>query len=227
MANPVVTLDLTTFPTLGYAKLTWTNANKGANWYAWRVYRRLTGGTWYLVKEYLVDTASYEFHDFLIATDVAEEWVVVRTFLVGSVITEEAKTPTVSGTPNSDNYWLIHPFNEPDTFLIYQVTSDDFTEEGEMVELKIQGRGRKFDHGTTWGVRGTISCQLRDRTGLSARAQLLRLRLAKENQWFYWLRNPFGDLWRVTIGDIQGGRIAGVGTQEFTDVTFTYAETAA
>lgn len=62
-------------------------------------------------------------------------------------------------------------------------------------------------------------------TGLyTARQQAKALSTLKNERSFLYLRNPFGDIWKIAPGNIGGGRIAGVGTSEFTDVTIPYQE---
>lgn len=228
MANPVLTVSTSSYASSGFVRLTWTNANKGVNWYSWRVYRRPTGGNWTLLKEYLGDVANYTFDDYMAPANTSLEYVVVRVYLVGTVVTEEAKIGGQTVTPDSDNYWLIHPFDNTKTMLLYQVTADDFTDEHAQVEHEVIGRGRKVDQGTQWGIRGSMACQLRDKySGPTARLQLQNLRAAKQAASYWFLRNPWGDIWRVSIGNINVTRIAGVGDREFVDVSFPYVEIAA
>ncbi len=227
MANPVLTVDASTFyNTTGYVRLTWTNANKGVDWYSWRVYRRPTGGSWTLLKEYLVDQASYEYRDYTAASNTSQEWVVVRVYLVSGTPTEEAKTGGITATPVSDGYYLVHPFDEAGTVRLYHVTDDSFEDEHAMAELEIIGRGRKVDQGTQWGLKGTLAAQLRDRSGgPTARTQLQGIRAAKKSGTFFWLRNPWGDVIRVAIGNVGVDRIAGIGaSREFVDIDFNYTE---
>ena len=228
MANAVPTISTTNYSTSGYVRLTWTNANKGVDWYAWRVYRRPVGGSWTLLKEYLYDQANYTFDDYTAPSNTALEYTVVRVYLNATVPTEEAKTASAPVTPVSENYWLIHPFDDTKHILLYNVVGDDFEDETEMEVLNIIGRGRKVDQGTNWGIRGKLSCQLRDKTGLTARTQLQNIRATKAAQTFFWLRNPWGDVTRVAIGDLGVDRLAGVGaSREFVDIDFDYTQIVA
>jgi hypothetical protein len=58
----------------------------------------------------------------------------------------------------------------------------------------------------------------------TARQQAKALSTLKNERSFLYLRNPFGDIWKIAPGNIGGGRIAGVGVSEFTDVTIPYQE---
>lgn len=60
----------------------------------------------------------------------------------------------------------------------------------------------------------------------TARQQRQALERIKAQKTWVYLRNPFGDLWRVAPSDISVQRIAGVGKAEFTDVDMPYQEVA-
>lgn len=165
MANATPTVDTSIFNVAGPVRISWTNANKGANWYSWRVYRRdSSAGAWTMLKEFLYDAASYVYDDYSAKPNVAQDWAVIRVSLVSGVPTEDTpKTPVATATPADDTYWLIHPYDSSQVYPLYIATSDSFNIENEMAELQIVGRGRKVDIGSTWGAKGSITCQLRDR----------------------------------------------------------------
>ena len=88
------------------------------------------------------------------------------------------------------------------------------------------GRGRKFDYGTTWGPKGTLVAKIYDQPdrGLTARGVRLALLALKRQHVTVYLRNPYGDLWPVGLGNISLTRMPGVGTNEFFVATIPYAE---
>lgn len=225
MANPSLTVDVTDFPDDGFVRLMWDNSQKGAGWYSWRLYRRLStpAGKWTLVREYLYDTSDYEFHDYWAASNVAQEWIVVRVHMVGLVPTEEAIDSPVIDTPLSDNYWLVHPYNIAYNLLLHQVNDDSYSTEAEAGEMNIIGRGRRVDFGSVWGRRGSIAAQVRDRS-LTAAQALDRLEAQQRVKTFFWFRNPWGDMFRVRLSDLSVKRVPGVGMNEYADVTLAYAE---
>lgn len=225
MANPVLTIDADGYDDYGTVRLRWTNANKGANWYSWRLYRRLFGDvTWTLLQEYIVDAATYEHNDISVPANTAVEYSVVRVHLVAAVPTEEAHTPKAAFADGS-HYWFMHP--EDSTHLrLAQVTSDSFKNERDMAVHKLIGRGRKVDRGTSYGVVGSLAAQLRDRLGLTARQQLKLIELLCEDAPYLWMKNPFGDVYKVVLSDPQVERISGVGLNEYVDLTFDYTEVA-
>lgn len=224
MANPTFTINAASFDSAGYVRITFTNATKGSNWYAWRIYRRLTGTTtWKLLKEYVVDQANYTFDDYSAPANVSVDYSVVRVHLVGAVPTEEAHTPS-SVTPVGENYWLTSPGGFALKLAI--VTADTFTDDVAQEVHQLIGRGRKVDYGTDYGVTGTLSVQFRDNDTATARVQMATLNFLKKTQEYLWLRNPFGDAWKVSLGQLGMTRIAGVGQREFMDVTVPYLEVA-
>lgn len=225
MANPVVTIDTTLYDTFGYAKLTFTNATKGANWYSWRVKRRLAGTTtWSLLKEYLVDQANYEYHDVTVPANTAVDYSVTRVHLVSAVPTEEADTPNSNITVPGTYYWIVHPTIEAKSLMLRNVTSDNYHDDFDFEVMRLIGRGRKVDQSSTFGVEGALSAQLRTNVSLTAAAQLAKLRTLKDSQLGLYLKTPFGQVWKVNLGQLDVTRIAGVGLSEFVDVSFPYSE---
>ncbi|QEM40900.1 MAG: minor tail protein [Phage AS32] len=107
---------------------------------------------------------------------------------------------------------------------LYNVTGDNFTREIVQGEFNLIGRGRYVEKGDILGVKGTLDCQLR---GVTARQKRLILEEFQEGFTKATLRNPFGDVVNVSIGDIQVNRIPGTGRYEFVDVSIPYSEVVA
>jgi hypothetical protein len=105
------------------------------------------------------------------------------------------------------------------------VTADSYTDEYEKEIFTVIGGGRKVDQGQHLGLKGTLTAQLRDSVGQSARQKKQRLEVMKLNSVSqFYMRTPFGDLYRCYVDDLQVSRIAGVGTSEFVDVQVPYME---
>jgi hypothetical protein len=105
------------------------------------------------------------------------------------------------------------------------VTDDPYTIEYDQVTYNVIGRGRKADFGDKWGVTGTVTAKLRDIAGgLTARQQRENLIALRDEQRSVYLRNPFGDVWQVAMGNIGVGRIAGVALAEYVDIELPYSE---
>jgi hypothetical protein len=227
-AAPSFTLDPSSYQSLGYLQITWTNAAQDANFNSWRVYRRKTGtSNWVLAAEYTDALASYTYQDWLLPSNNQYDYAVVQTAVVFGTIVESAYNAT-SVTTNSEDYWLIHPTDNSLNVRLNIVTADAFSEEYEQNTLNLIGRGRKTDYGTRWGYTGSLTALLRDSTvyGFTARSQRLKLETLKAQKVQLYLRNPFGDIWTVTASDISVTRIPGTGQNEVTDVTVPYQEVA-
>lgn len=129
--------------------------------------------------------------------------------------------------PQSDRYWLIDPSNADNSVGLYNVTADTFSDEYEEAFLTVIGRGRKHDIGTRAGNTGTLSIQVRDiEGGPTARQQLVAIRALRDLKKTLYLRNPFGDIYKVAPGQISIDRMAGVGQREYATVTLPYQEIA-
>jgi hypothetical protein len=123
------------------------------------------------------------------------------------------------------NYWLIHPTEESLRFKVYNVTSDAFTDAREREELVIIGRGRHVEEGTVLGRSGTAVGSLWDwDDALTPHARRMQFEALKRVGGWVWFRTPFGDIWKVSVGDLQWTRLAGTGTDENTQVTIPYME---
>lgn len=212
------------FDSDGYVNITWTNAGMDDTWYAYRVYRRETPETvWDLLAETNQNYPSYEFHDWLAKSMVEYEYAVVQVSNEYGDLIESAYVPQVV-TPISSNYWLLDPYDETHNICLHSVTDDSFTDEYETEELHLIGDGRHVDVGEHWGVRGTLTCQLRDRPEITAREQRLLVSRMRDARDSAYLRTPFGDLWLVLLSDISFTRMSGVGQREFGDLSIPYAE---
>jgi hypothetical protein len=134
----------------------------------------------------------------------------------------------VTVTPKSEGYWFIVPNNDtsiPDAFKLSNVTRDSYNDEYEETFMTIIDGGRKQEIGQHLGPSGTLTAQLRDSAGQSARQKKRRLEVMKEQGVTnLYMRTPFGDLYRVGVSNLGVERIAGVGTSEFVDVTIPYME---
>lgn len=229
-AAPSFTATNVFYDSLGYVKVTWTNASVDVDWLSWRLYRRTynatgpTYGPWILLIQDEVDQANYEYHDWLAGSDQGYQYAVVQVAdRFGSAI-ESAYTPSIV-TPSTDKYWMIHPLDESFNLPVY-VNAESFKEEYEEETYHILGRGRHVDYGDRLGYSGSLTLHLRDRTGYTARLQRQDLEELKREQTPVYLRNPFGDIWLVNLTEIGTERISGVGKHEAANVTVGYEEVA-
>jgi hypothetical protein len=213
------------FETDGFVKLNWSNASKDVDWYSWRVYRRLLGDTtWTLLIETRVDQALYEYHDWIVGANYTYEYAVVQVATRFGSLVESAYVPQ-QATPQSSDYWLIDEFDEANNMRLYQVTDDSYDDEYETEELTLVNRGRHIDIGEHWGIKGSLTAQIRDQyNGPSARTQITQFRAFRERRDTAWLRTPFGDVWQVAVHNMSFDRLAGVGNREFGSLSIPYSE---
>ena len=127
-------------------------------------------------------------------------------------------------SPTPGNYWLIHPTNSALNVKLSIVISDEYEDEYEETTHLVINRGRKKEYGEHWGIKGTLTAQIRDETGRTAREAKQQLEALKATQDAITLQTPFGDTYSVTLGSIRIIRMAGVGDREFHDLTLAYEE---
>jgi hypothetical protein len=227
-ATPTFSVSNSNYATLGFHRVTWTNAVIDANFSSYRVYRKKFGeadSTYVLLNEQYLNLSNYTFDDYTAGSSETYTYKVTQTTnFFGSIVESGYNTANVTGS--SPYYWLIHPTNSALNMILPQVKDDPFTHEYEEETFTIIGRGRHKDIGDYLGHSGTLTAQLRDTAGgTTARQKRQALEALKNEKVYLYLRNPFGDVWQVAAGNLSFTRISGVGTAEFTDVTIPYAET--
>lgn len=238
-----VAVDLTTYnqEDAGYAKVVWTEATIDADFRAWVVMRRdrlidpqtganLEVGAWTPIT-YIYDSGIFEYHDFYAPSGYGVDYDVLQMVDRFGDQIMSAFSAGVSVIPKSEGYWFIVPDSVtsiPDAFKLSSVTADTYSDEYEETVYNIIDGGRKQEIGQHLGPSGTLTAQLRDSAGQSARQKKRRLETMKEQGVTnLYMRTPFGDLYRVGVSNLGVSRIAGVGTSEFVDVTIPYMEVGA
>lgn len=220
------TVDTTPFLASGYIQLNWTNAGAGSPHYSYRVYRRVgTTGAWVLVYE-TFGTTPFVYKDWWAAAQTQYQYAVVQVTLPAGVQTEEAKVASaLTAALTQYGYWLIHPTDET-LNLNLGVAGDEYKEETDQQIYNLIGRGRKVDVGTSWGKSGSLDVKIRDKTGLSARSFRLKLDILRATQTYLHLKNPFGDVDKIALGDIGYSRVPGAGQSDIADASIPYFEVA-
>lgn len=224
-AVPEFDVNIITYETDGYVSVTWTDDEEDPDFVAYRVYRRLSvEASWTLLFETTDGgNATYDYHDWTAKSDMEYEFAVVQVANRFGVAVESEYEPETA-TPISYDYWLIHPTDESLNIKLDNVTEESFTEEYEEETLQLIGRGRRREYGTRWGFSGSLSAQVWDTPNRTAREARLELETLKAERREVYLRNPFGDLWLVAMGNAQIGRMAGVGRREFHTLGLSYVE---
>lgn len=222
----------------GYISVFWEDVNRDIDFINWVVMRKddiidpntlavLEEGGWKELAQVYEVNEIYEYHDYYAPSGYRTQYKVLQVVDRFGDQVASTNTNSVSVFPMSDGYWLIEPRQQEldaDAFKLSIVTQDTYTDEFEEDSLVIIGGGRKIDRGEHLGVTGSLTAQIRDSTGYTARQKKLRLEVLKQENRELYLRNPFGDLYRVSVGNLGVSRIAGVGRSEFVDITVPYVE---
>lgn len=216
---------MTNFSEFGYVNVSWNNSTKDAAWYAWRVYRRMANptGAWELLAELTDDQTVYNYHDWLARSGHTYQYSVVQVAYRFDQVVESQYLASAQYTPVDSSYWLINPDDETMNVRLH-VNSDDFDEEIEEATINLIGRGRRKEYGTNYGYRGTIAGTIRRDIYLTPSQQRARLESMRQSLASFYLRTPFGDVWKVTSGELKLSRVAGVGSEEMMNFTFDYQE---
>jgi hypothetical protein len=221
--NPTVTISVANYTASGYVGLSWPQ-NRDANFVSYNVWRRVTGTTtWYLVAT-ITDVApsTYTYNDYFSQVG-GIDYAVTQSALRFGVSVESAKN-VQAVTTVSDDYWLILNSASPTAVKLPLVKNDSFTDEWEQAEITLLGRGRRIERGTHYGYKGSLTCQVYDTATTTARQTRQALEAAKAAGVAMRLRNPFGDVWDVAVGDLSISRIAGVGQNEYFTVDVPYTQ---
>lgn len=218
----------------GWIAVSWSDANRDVDFAGWIVYRRanlldpLTGlvleqGDWTPLAVVTTPNLTYLYRDYTAPSGYQVQYRVEQSVVRFGDVVESISSAVQTTQPIADSYWLIEP-EANNAFRLGSVTSDSYTEEFEEADYVVIGRGSRYEQGERKGYRGTLTCQIRNSAGVSARQHKLRLEEIKKGNRRLYLRNPFGDLFRVAVGGMTVSRIAGVGLSEFVDVTVPYFE---
>jgi len=224
---PAVTssADVSNLVTNGYVNVDWSQQVADSTWVAWNVYRRLAGTTTWTNIFTTTNVNTRSFHDWTFPAGNIVEYSVTQVATRSGTNVEGAPDSNPPDIDTTDgNYWLINPYDETVNMLLDNVTDDGFTDEYEQESFVIIGRGRKVNYGTRAGYTGTLTAKFRDDSNRTARQKRLQLELLKASRALYYMRNPFGDVMQVALGNIGISRIGGVGSSEFVDVTIPYEQ---
>lgn len=231
--QPTFLVDVSRFESHGFNKITWAG-EPASGFVAWRVYRREAGGSWERIAH--VTGGPLNIIDFLAPSATQTDYTVVQVTNLDGAEVESDYDIISTVTPTSSHYWLIDPdetamseeahdsLTNPVSTMLAHVVDDPFQEEYEEEMHRIIGRGVRREVGTRWGFSGEIRAQLRGLSSLDPREERLRLEELRSTGKEMYLRNPFGDLWRVAVGTLKYKRVPGVGTSEYTEVSLPYQE---
>ena len=219
----------------GYVRVIWDDTARDATFVNWIVYRKideidpgtltvLEAGSWVPLTSVYIPASTYIYDDYQASAAHKVSYYVSQVVSrFGDLIESETITPVVV-YPHSDGYWIM---TDTGSIRLSIVTGDTYTDEYEESAMVIFGRGRYVDRGSYLGITGQLDARLRDTNGTSARMKKRKLEQVKSESQNTYLRTPFGDIYRVSVGNLSISRVAGVGEAEFVDVGIPYSEIAA
>lgn len=217
------TVDASSYDTAGHVTVSWNDDVQDSNFLEYRVYRRLvSSASWTLIGT-VASSPTMTFNDYTVAAQTPVEYAVVQLADRYGAAIESARVATPL-TVTSATYWLIIPGFETDSVPLRNVTAETFSEEYETAEIKLLGRGRRVEYGARHGRRGSVTAQIWDIPGRTARDQRLALEAMKARRVPVLMRNPFGDIWKVATSDMTIERTPGVGPHEYATLTFDFME---
>jgi hypothetical protein len=224
----------------GFVRIAWSSSVVDPNFYKWRVYRRdEENPEWVLVGETASLDAQIDMLDVLAPAHLLVDYTVVQVKIFSgteaSMEIESDVGAIQSVQPEATKYWMVEEGLQglssaqllDTTYIkvpVEHVTGDSFTEKYESAIHNVPGRGNKRDVGQRWGYDGSLTAQLYGLGDLTPRQERKQLELMRQQRRKVWLRTPFGDVWQITLGEVQVQRIEGVGVNEYTTVTIPYTE---
>ncbi|AKC02757.1 minor tail protein [Gordonia phage GordTnk2] len=217
-------VDYSVYQENGYCDISWPTGNPDPFFKEWRVYRKRFGDTddEYVLAGTVEDINTLTFRDWLIAGNDQFVYSVVQVaYRYGSPV-ESEHNPTLPFFIFSDSYWLIIPDNDQFNIKVNNVTGDRFTDNREMADINIIGGGRRRIYGTRYGKSGNLSIQVRHSQKMSATKFIEKLWNVCDENIAVYMRDPFGNVTLIAIGEPSLDRMAGVGESEFGDVDLPY-----
>lgn len=235
---PTVNVDSFDNEEQGYVQVTWDDSGKDAEFVMYSLQRKddlihpstqevLRSGEWKEIAQIFDNDPTYTYLDYLAPSGYKVSYRVAQGVARFNDIVYSEGGPAAPGYPVSSAYWLVDPDfggTPEDAFKLHNITSESFTEEYERNEYLVVGKGMHVDIGERKGYAGTMTAQVRDSGLTTARQKRLRLEELQGQARSLYFRNPFGDVFRVSCGDLAISRIAGVGLSEFFDLTIPYQE---
>jgi hypothetical protein len=208
------------FYTGGYTTAT---APVDGNFVAWRVYRKAATDLNYTLVYETPDPNVVQFQDSSAPATIPIQYQVAQVATRFGVSVESVYAP-LTLTIDAAAYWLIHPTDSSLSVKLVNVTADQFSNEVERAIIKLIGRGRRVEYGTDFGKTGSLTALIRDTSDLTGAEQFAAIDALKVSASWVNLRNPFGQVWSVGLGDVSINRLPGVGSREFGDLTIPYDE---
>lgn len=218
--------DVSGYEEYGYTEIDWPTGNPDPYFKEWRVYRkRASEDDDQYVLAGVVENADIRFfHDWLIAGNDEFVYTVVQAaYRYGSLV-ESEYNPTQPFHIYSSYYWLIVPTNPQLNVRLTGVNADRYTQNREMADYNIIGGGRRRAYGTKLGKSGNLTIAARYSAMRTPTRYIKQLEAVCDDQYSLFMRDPFGNVTLIALGEISLDRLAGVGSSEFGDIDLPYVE---
>lgn len=212
--------------TTGEVNVTWSDTNP-TDWRSWRLSAKPTIGVeWTVLYETFVDDATFDIDVYNFIDGVAADYSVTYTSqAIDGPLVVEAYTDTYTITPVGDGHFhLIDAVTPANNVRLENVTGYPEKLEYEQESYHLLGRGRKLDVGDRLGYSGSLSGQLRDIAGKTARVQRQELENLRASSSSVFLRSPFGRTYQVQVSGLTFTPQAGTGTLEYSDYSMSLVE---
>lgn len=221
-------IDGSNYQENGYVLVRWPDAVPDGFFAEWRIYRRIMGETeWdYVATVEDVDARSY--NDWTVSGNSLFEYAVTQVaYRFGSLVESEFDEGGPHIQVYSDNYWLIDPTDEANNFRVSSVTADKFAMRQQTNEFVIIGGGKRVNYGTFVGKEGSLSVAVRDNIRMTGAEIIRKLNTIFRLKRWLLLRDPFGGITKISIGEVNFTRMPGVGNAEYGDLEIPYSEVGA
>ncbi|AKL88194.1 hypothetical protein GMA3_17 [Gordonia phage GMA3] len=221
----VATEDHSSYMSEGYVTVNWPSGNPDPFFKEWRIYRKRADETddQYILAGVVNDSSVKTFDDWLIAGNDNFVYSVVQVaYRFGSPV-ESEHNPTAQFYVYSENYWLIVE-DKPELNIRVAISADRYTDNREMADYNIINGGRRRAYGTKYGKSGNLTAKIRHSNGMSASMFIRKMGMVADNNHSVYMRDPFGGVTLIGLGELSFDRLAGVGESEYGDLDIPYIE---
>lgn len=224
-AGTTLTVDPQSYLEGGYVDLDWGLSSPDDYFITWRVYRRKVGQVaWDLIAT-IDDSSITRYHDWLVPEVGEFQYTVTQVAdRFGAILESSLDVDPPVYYIRSEDFWLIDEDDEENNLRLYSVSDNPYNVKYERNEYIVKGRGRRTNFGTRIGLDGVMTCKVRPRSGYTPSQLINQLEQMQSRRYSVLLRDPFGRITRITIGDLSISPMAGTGPDEFADVSIPWTE---
>lgn len=212
----------------GYVNILWPATSVDPQFVEFRLYRKnvdIDDSEWEQIGT-VADPEQWEYHDWSTSGPYNYRYSITQVVMLYGALVESLQDEFGDVLQvQSSHYWLVVPDREELNTKLYHITDDKYTQRIEQTQHVIMGGGgARTVYGDPIGMEGSLSGQIKAASPLETKRQKEQIeRIQFEMHWCY-LRDPFGNYTKISIGELSIGRIPGVGLSEFVDIEIPYTE---